>query len=135
MPDLDFLGVAFGLRHDRVHRRATHSLIVLAVLALACVWTSGRFDGFVSPGVALVWSAALLCHPVLDVLTTGPLSARAGIPLLWPITGRRWYVKCPLVQPPSLDDYRSSGIWRDLLPELWTFGPACVTLFVICYVL
>ena len=41
----------------------------------------------------------------------------------------------PLVQSPSLDSYTPRKIWRALLPEIWFFGPTCVTLIALGYVL
>jgi membrane-bound metal-dependent hydrolase YbcI (DUF457 family) len=120
-----------------VHRRASHSLVVLGLLVLVALWASYRFGGILSPGLVLAWSVALLSHPIVDVLSTGPKSARAGfsIPLFWPLTSRRWYMQCPLVQSPSLDSYTPRKIWRALLPEIWFFGPTCVTLIALGHVL
>jgi membrane-bound metal-dependent hydrolase YbcI (DUF457 family) len=133
LPDLDFVGTAFGLAPDRTHRGPSHSLLALAILALAALGLSWRFASTIPFEWVLVWSFALLAHPVVDLLATGPKDARDGfgLPLLWPIVSRRWYLSRPPVQPASLEQYGTSDIWRLLLPELFTFGSACIGLVLL----
>ena len=44
LPDLDFIGTAFGLAHRRAHRGPTHSLLVLGVLVLAALVVSSSLE-------------------------------------------------------------------------------------------
>jgi membrane-bound metal-dependent hydrolase YbcI (DUF457 family) len=136
-PDLDILGCLLGLDHERVHRSATHSLIVLGLFVLAALWVSRRFAGVVNPDLILVWSVVLLSHPLVDLVTTGPpiTATSYGVGLFWPVVSRRLYVRRPLVRPPSLDHYTSGHIWHRLWPEVRLFGSACVTLLVLGHVL
>jgi membrane-bound metal-dependent hydrolase YbcI (DUF457 family) len=137
LPDLDMIAVMLGSQVERVHRRATHSLIVLVPLALAATWAAFRFEGLRHPKLVLIWSVVLLSHPFIDLVTTGPPAVYGGhgVCLFWPLTARRWYVRRPLVRPPALESYTSSEVWRRLWSEICLFGPACVTLIVLGQVL
>ena len=86
LPDLDIVLEWVGLRGPRYHRNASHSLLVIGALSLV-VWAGLNFLPVeLDPRVALAWLVALISHPALDVLTTGPeLGARGyGIGVLWP---------------------------------------------------
>ena len=133
LPDLDFIGTVFGLAHRRAHRGPTHSLLLLGVLVLAALVVSSSLEKTVWLERVLVWSIALLSHPIVDMLATGPNTARRGygLPLFWPLASRRWYMRRPLLCPPSLAQYRTRAIWRLLLPELYTFGIACIGLVLL----
>jgi membrane-bound metal-dependent hydrolase YbcI (DUF457 family) len=128
LPDLDFIGTAFGLTPKQTHRGPSHSWLVLGVLVLAALGLSWRLESLVHPDQVLVWSVALLSHPLVDLLATGPRAGRKGfgLPLFWPLWPRRWYLRRPLVHPPSLEQYKTGAFWRLLLPEVLTFGPACI---------
>jgi membrane-bound metal-dependent hydrolase YbcI (DUF457 family) len=128
LPDLDFAGTLLGISSTRVHRRATHSLVVLGIVVLLATGLSSRLERFAGHDLVLVWSLALLSHPIVDLLATGPQAARKsfGLPLFWPLWSRRWHLRRPLLRPPSLEQYRSGSIWGLLLPELTLFGPLCL---------
>jgi membrane-bound metal-dependent hydrolase YbcI (DUF457 family) len=128
LPDLDLVGTMFGISPTRAHRGATHSLLVLGMVVLVAIGLSLQFDSFVGHDLVAVWSLALLSHPIVDLLATGPQAARKrfGLPLFWPLWSRRWYLRRPPLRPPSLEQYRSGSIWRLLLPELTLFGPLCI---------
>jgi membrane-bound metal-dependent hydrolase YbcI (DUF457 family) len=127
LPDLDYVGAMFGISPERVHRKASHSLLVLATIVLFVAGLSPRLN-LVGRDLVVVWSLALLSHPIVDLVATGPQAAYKGfgLPLFWPLWSRRWYLHRPLVRPPTLEQYRSGAIWRLLLPELTLFGPACL---------
>lgn len=134
VPDLDLIGVLFGLSVRRVHRQATHSLVALCglILMLGCVWS--LLPDEMGLGLALAWSVALLSHPVLDVLTTGPKveDTGFGIPLLWPLTSRRWFLRHPIVDTDGLMRVRSLREVCDvLLPEIYVLGPVLVAMLLI----
>jgi membrane-bound metal-dependent hydrolase YbcI (DUF457 family) len=144
LPDLDIIGLLLGHELERVHRRATHSLIVLILLAAAATalvstpaWAASRLAGLVPREWVLIWSVVLLSHPLVDLVTTGPpeLYGGHGPCLFWPLTARRLHVRRPLVCPPSLEQYASGQAWRRLWAELCLFGPACATLLVLGRVL
>jgi len=87
LPDLDVVMHAWvKYSHPFGHRGAFHSLgfyLVLAVTSSAAPWFRGnRASAMVS------LFAALLSHSLLDMLTNGGL----GIAILWPISGRRWFL-------------------------------------------
>ena len=133
LPDLDIFGTAFGLIRRQTHRGPTHSLLVLGLLALAALGLTSCLGGALWFERVLVWSVVLLSHPIVDTLATGPQAARNGfgLPLFWPLTSRRWYLRRPLVRPPSLEQYGTRAIWRLLLPEFCTLGPVCVGLILL----
>lgn len=137
LPDLDFLGTVFGCAPERTHRGPSHSLLVLGILVLAALGVSWRFGNLGHPDLVLVWSVALLSHPVVDLMATGPQDSRDGfgLPLFWPLSPRRWYLRHPWIRPPSLEQYKTGAFLRLLLPELFTFGPACIGLILLGRVL
>jgi membrane-bound metal-dependent hydrolase YbcI (DUF457 family) len=128
-PDLDFAPWLLGVGTRRYHRGPSHSLLVIGAL-VACVLLVWRGGGMALDGRSVTaWSAALLTHPVLDLLATGPRSGRrgAGVALFWPLSRRRRYLRHPL--------FEQDGRWlrcrspRCLLgllrSELIWLGPPC----------
>lgn len=113
LPDLDVVAVVLGSR--RWHRNATHSLLVAAGLILAGSAVLGWLQVALTPGLLVAWATALVSHPLLDVCTTGPTLGRSGwgIPLLWPMSRRRFYLERPLL----VSDRPESRSLRDLLRE------------------
>ena len=137
VPDLDFVGVLLGYELERVHRRATHSLCVLSVLAGFIVWASHWPRVPLDTPTVWAWVIALLVHPLVDVLTTTHRAGQIhwGIQLFWPFSLRRYHVARPLVHPPTLASYASKALWRDLWPELALFGSTCLSLILLGSVL
>ncbi len=122
VPDLDWIGVILGLPTHRVHRRGTHSLLVLGGLSAGAAWAWSRVRARDDLLLLAAWVVALLSHPVLDLLTTSPGAAARGygIPLFWPVSDRRWAVPQSMFNAPSLKDFRSpSRVWKRLLPEVF----------------
>lgn len=116
IPDLDVALPLLGLS-KRFHRNATHSLLFIAAVILVGVivipWLSPR----VPSGLVMAWTAALISHPFLDVVTSGPTMGRLGwgIPLLWPFSRRRFHMRRPFL----VSDRPESHTLRDLLGEAW----------------
>lgn len=132
IPDLDLIGAIVGLPVHRVHRRATHSLLVLGGSAFVAMLAWSLMLGTAYPGLALAWSAALLSHPLLDVITTGPRDGAGGfgIPLFWPFSSRSWYLVSPVYRSIPLAAYLSSAeeVWRGLSIEVSLLAPLTVAL-------
>ena len=137
LPDLDLVGTLFGLAPERTHRGPSHSFLVLGILVLIALVLSLPFESPVQLDLVLVWSIVLLSHPVIDLMATGPRASRKGLglPLFWPVYPYRWYLRRPLLHPPSFAQYKSGAFWRLLLPEVLTFGPACLGLILLGHVL
>jgi membrane-bound metal-dependent hydrolase YbcI (DUF457 family) len=129
VPDLDFAPQVLGIGPRRYHRGPSHSLFVLGAL-VACASLAWRAGVMPVDGRSLAaWSLALLTHPVLDLLTTGPRSGAtgAGVAICWPLSRRRQYLRRPL--------FEQDGRWLRcrsprcmlgrLKPELVWLGPPC----------
>lgn len=88
LPDLDTLGllVGVGWNHAFSHRGATHSLL-LAPLVGAVAALVARQRGLCAPRVALLATAAVASHGMLDTMVDGG----CGPALLWPITDARYW--------------------------------------------
>jgi membrane-bound metal-dependent hydrolase YbcI (DUF457 family) len=115
IPDFDAALPLLGFS-ERLHRNATHSLLFAATVIAVGLWLVHRLAPQ-PPFVLGAWTAALLSHYALDVITTGPTLGRLGwgIPLLWPLSRRRFYVNRPLFVG---DRDKSHGL-GDLLREAW----------------
>ncbi len=135
LPDLDLLPSLWGVPYRRVHRRATHSLLILAPL-VGVAWGVVHALGLPMNGKFMVaWTAALMSHLVLDVLCTGP-SLGHGIPLLWPLTPRRWSVPRPMFpQVNFLEEVSPGVIGRACLRELLHLSPAALVLLLLGHLL
>lgn len=98
IPDLDVAFPLVGLS-KRYHRNATHSLLFAAAVIMAGLAVLRALEPDLARGVVLGWIAALLSHLLLDVVTTGPTLGRLGwgIPLLWPVSRKRFYVSRPFL--------------------------------------
>jgi len=136
LPDLDFAVKVLGLSRRSFHRQATHSLLVLAAFIVVLFTLWGMFEGDVDTNLVLAWSAALFSHPVLDAITTGPaLGARgAGIPLLWPVHSRRWFLQSAI---PTVNLFACRSLretYKGLLRENAFFGVVTFVLVLLCYV-
>ena len=136
LPDLDLLTEIIGRKGPQYHRNASHSLFVLAVVSAAIfvVVPGGGLD----EGVAIAWIVALLSHPFLDLVTTGPETADLGygIALLWPFSKRRFYVPRPIVVSPNLEGCRSvADVWREVRVEVLTLVPLAVCIIVVAAML
>ncbi|NIM47648.1 MAG: hypothetical protein GTO22_00025 [Gemmatimonadales bacterium] len=139
LPDLDLVLGWLGLRGPRFHRNASHSLIVIGVVLLVG-WGAVKLLALgVDWGIMLAWSAALVSHPVLDVLTTGPtLGARDyGIGLLWPLHSKRWFVGRPFIdQTTDWGACRTvADVWAGVRPEIVRLVPIAALVIALTLVL
>src|SRR5690606_4228157 len=87
LPDGDVIGFPLGLGYASQwgHRGVTHSLVFALILSglVALVWARAR-----SPGAVLFLFAAMVSHPLLDLLTDGG----QGVMLFWPLDETRWFL-------------------------------------------
>lgn len=130
VPDLDLVLALAGRRGPTYHRNHSHAVPVLLALAGA-VWLATAFLPVpLTPGLLGAWTVALLTHPALDVLTSGPaLGVRGyGIPLFWPFSRRRIHAPRDLFDRNTADwgEIRSArDLWWRVKPEVLTLGPIC----------
>ncbi len=139
LPDLDVMLEWLGLKGPRYHRNWSHSLILIGLLGAAGVAAVMLAPLPVDRRVALAWWVALVSHPILDVVTTGPtLGARGyGIGIFWPVHGRRWFSQRPIIdQTTEWGSCRSvREVWDGLLPEIVQLTPVCALIIALALVL
>jgi membrane-bound metal-dependent hydrolase YbcI (DUF457 family) len=138
LPDLDLFPSLWGVPYHRVHRQASHSILILGPMIAVCWMAAWTFDLPADRRVMAGWTAALMSHLLLDILCTGPVLGRQGhgIPLLWPLTRRRWYVRQPMLPEVNLLEGASPGlIIRACARELVHLGPAAGALLVLGHLL
>jgi inner membrane protein len=133
LPDLDYFGVALGIRDFGPcgHRGATHALFPVLVVALVAARLAPRF-GLPRLKTALLTAAVLASHGLLDAMT---MSGR-GVPALWPFSFQRFTMPWrPIPDSPCGLAYLSHAGLRvaaiealQFLPLLaWAFRPAART--------
>jgi inner membrane protein len=124
VPDADVVGFALGVRYGDQwgHRGATHSLLFSVVLGVAIGVVSVR-SKLSHVRVALVATAVLVSHALLDTMTDGGL----GCALLWPFDLTRYFAPWrPIpVAPIGLRFLSPSGVIISL-GEVVLFAPALV---------
>ncbi len=111
-PDLDYVTLAFEVRPNELlgHRGLTHSLIVAAVVSLACAAVAFRSLGLGSRAwwrVAAFLFGAAASHGILDAMTTGDV----GVALFAPVENARHMLPLKLIAscPGGLNEYL--GYW------------------------
>jgi inner membrane protein len=121
LPDADVIGFAFGVGYGDAwgHRGATHSLVFTiglgAAIGLVAAWVRRPVAR-----TALLASAVLVSHPLLDVLTDGGL----GCALLWPFDLTRYFAPWnPIPVAPIGARYFSPRGLSVALTELVLFSP------------
>jgi membrane-bound metal-dependent hydrolase YbcI (DUF457 family) len=138
LPDLDLIPSLWRVPFRRTHRKATHSILVLApfvALSWAAVYA---LESSLEWQLLAAWTVALLSHLALDVLSTGPVLGRQGhgIPLFWPLTHRRWFVREPMFPEADLLEEITPGLLvRTCVRELVHLGPAAGALLVLGHLL
>ena len=134
LPDLDLIPRMWGVPFRRTHRKASHSILILVPLVGLC-WVGNRaLESSLEWQLLVAWTAALLSHLLVDVLTTGPVLGRQGhgIPLLWPWTERRWFVRALMFPEASLlEEMTPALLVRTCWWELVHLGPAAATFLVL----
>jgi membrane-bound metal-dependent hydrolase YbcI (DUF457 family) len=134
-PDLDFVPYVLGLGSSRCHRGPSHSLLTLGATIVAVLLVSSTEIVPVDGRHLAAWSAALVSHPLLDLLTTGPRIAAdgSGIALFWPLSNRRQHLRRPLFEQDGrwLSCRSPRCMLRLLTPELLWLGPLCAIVSVI----
>lgn len=137
-PDLDLLPSLWGVPYWRVHRQASHSILVLASLS-GLLWAAlHSWQLGVDWRYLAAWGGALFSHLLLDILSSGPaLGARGhGIPLLWPFSARRLYVRRPILPDANLLDNPSpAAIARACLWEIVHLCPAAGAIILLAHIL
>jgi inner membrane protein len=120
-PDADVIGFSFGVRYDDAwgHRGATHSIAV-AVLCGAALGAVARTRGKAAWRTALLATAVVASHGLLDTLTDGG----RGIALLWPFDDTRYFAPWnPIpVSPIGLGFVSARGL-KVASTELVLFAP------------
>lgn len=138
LPDLDLVPSLWGVPYRRVHRHASHSMLVL-IPVVVLVWATLRaLQLSVDWRLMAAWAAALISHLVLDVLCTGPAMGEQGhgIPILWPLTGRRWTVRRPLFPEVNFLEGASPGtIGRACLREVLHLCPMAGAIILLAHIL
>jgi inner membrane protein len=122
LPDIDVVGVAFGLPDvgDGGHRGASHSFVLALALGLASALVARRF-GWPFMRTLVAATLAVASHGVLDALGEGG----RGIPMLWPLSDARYMSPWRILPdaPRGLAMLSRHGL-LDLLIELVLFFPA-----------
>jgi inner membrane protein len=124
LPDADIIGFALDVNYADPwgHRGATHSLAVAVAGGLATAWLARAFKRPVLR-TAIVATAVLASHGLLDTLTDGGL----GAALFWPFDLTRYFAPWrPIpVAPIGLDFFSIYGLIVSLT-ELVLFAPLLV---------
>jgi inner membrane protein len=125
IPDLDVIGLQFGLHSDHMlgHRGLTHSIAFAAVLSATLTYTLFRNS---HPDLWEIWLflfLSTLSHPLLDMLTNGG----RGVALFAPFSNDRYFFPWrPIeVSPISVRRFFSSrGVQIMLSEGKWVWLPA-----------
>ena len=127
LPDADVLSLQFDVARDTLlaHRGWTHSIGFACLLGALAALAAPRLRA--RPAVAFaVIAAAVLSHPLLDMLTNGG----SGVALWWPFSSERVSFEWQpvLVSPISIEGFLTAYGWKVVLSELrWILLP-CLAL-------
>jgi inner membrane protein len=124
LPDVDVIGFAMGVEYGDPwgHRGATHSLTLAIAVGLAMGLAASRLKR-PAARTALVASAVLVSHGLLDTMTDGGL----GAALLWPFDLTRYFAPWrPIPVAPIGPDFFSIEGLMVGLTELVLFSPVLV---------
>jgi inner membrane protein len=125
LPDIDVIGFGLGVKYEDEwgHRGATHSLTFSIALGLAvglAAWLTTR-SRLAAARTAVIASAVLVSHALLDTLTDGGL----GCALLWPFDLTRYFAPWnPIPVAPIGWSFLSAYGFGVALTELILFSPA-----------
>ncbi len=138
VPDLDLIPSLWGVSFRRTHRKATHSILILSPF-IGLSWAVGHVFQFpLTLQLMAAWTGALLSHLVLDVFSTGPVLGLQGhgIPLFWPLTQRRWFVREPMFPEANLlEEITPALLVQTCVREVVHLGPAAAVLLVLGHLL
>jgi|GEM_PF-2290756 len=136
VPDVDVIFPLLGLS-KRLHRKATHSLLFAGLVIAGALAVSGlAVTPAPAPGLWGAWVAALLSHYLLDVITTGPTLGRLGwgIPLLWPLYRRRFWVARPFLVGDRNESETYHDTLREMREDLVRLVPVCLVVILLARV-
>jgi inner membrane protein len=125
VPDLDVLGMRFGVRYESMlgHRGLSHSVCFAAFLAGIVAAAMPRVRAKL--GAARVFGFLFVCtasHGVLDAFTNGG----QGVAFLAPFSAERWFAPWRPIQvsPLSIAAFFDGRAYAILASELrWVFAP------------
>ena len=113
-PDIDLQTTHAGQKHKFIskhltHRGITHTLLVPAILTFAMFWTA-QYDMPVVPDLIFGFDVGWLAHIFADLFN------RKGVPILWPLTTKKFHVACFV-----------TGTWHESVFIILWIG-ACIAL-------
>jgi|SRR5581483_5481771 inner membrane protein len=117
LPDLDVLGLAFGVPFRSMwgHRGVSHSLLAAALVGAAAALLFRRRLGARTTPLALYFAAIIASHGVLDALTNGG----SGVAFFAPFTATRYFFPWrPIPVSPLATHFFSEWGWRVFSAEL-----------------
>ncbi|HYE91313.1 MAG TPA: metal-dependent hydrolase [Terriglobales bacterium] len=117
VPDLDVIGLAFGIRFHSMwgHRGISHSLVGALVIGLVAAALTRRAIGMRFLPLALYAAAVTASHGVLDALTTGG----PGVAFFAPFDETRYFAPWRLIPvSPLAPQFFSEWGWRVFRAEL-----------------
>jgi membrane-bound metal-dependent hydrolase YbcI (DUF457 family) len=131
IPDLDVVFSLLGFR-GRYHRNWSHSFPFIGAQIVLIFIVARQFFPGLGTGVLLAWAAALLSHPLLDVITTGPTLGKGGwgIPLWWPLSRRRFFVTWPVLGDRN-EGLSIADTIREMREEALRVVPVCAVVVLV----
>jgi membrane-bound metal-dependent hydrolase YbcI (DUF457 family) len=132
IPDVDVAFQLLGL-DKHLHRNGSHSLLFAALVIAVALALLKALGVTPAPALAGAWIAALLSHYLLDVITTGPTLGRMGwgIPLLWPLSRRRFWVRHPFLVGDRTESQTYHDTLREMREDLVRLVPPCVVVMLL----
>ena len=70
---------------------------------------------------------------LLDAVTTGPRGGARGygIPLFWPLSGKRWYLQRPILETAEFEACQSvRDVWDGVRPEVVRIVPGALAVLL-----
>ena len=117
LPDLDVIGLAFGIRFHSMwgHRGISHSLVAALVIGVLTAWFGQRRVGSRLAPLALYFALITASHGVLDALTNGG----PGVAFFAPFDETRYFFPWrPVPVSPLSTHFFSAWGWRVFEAEL-----------------
>ena len=117
LPDLDVIGLAFGIRFHSMwgHRGISHSLAAALVIGVLTAWFVPRRVGSRLAPLALYFALITASHGVLDALTNGG----PGVAFFAPFDATRYFFPWrPVPVSPLAANFFSVWGWRVFTAEV-----------------